>query len=217
MDQYLQGDSCHHLSAKYSVINTLTRRAKTVCNKPELLQKEMEHFRKAPTQCKYPKWALDKVEKRLMRPPSEVSNGADSWGMACTQPTINEVNTKGHIVIPYTQGLCKSIRKICSRYGIQTHFKGNSTIKNLLVSPKYKDLMANKSGAIYWFQCWDLACGDEYIGETSRTFGERFKEHLKEPSPIHHHSINTGHPTTQQNFQIIGREGHGTARTIKRI
>ena len=36
-DQYLQWDSHDHLSAKYSVINTLTHRAKTVCNKPELL------------------------------------------------------------------------------------------------------------------------------------------------------------------------------------
>ena len=57
---------------------------------------------------------------------------------------------------------------------------------------------------------------DEYIGKTPRTFGERFKEHLKEPSPMHHQSINTGHPTTQHNFQIIGREGHGTARTVKK-
>ena len=75
--------------------------------------------------------------------------------------------------------------------------------------------MANKSGAIYWFQCGDLTYDDEYIGETSRTFGERFKEHLKEPSPIHHHSINTGLPTTQDNFKIIGKESHGNARTIK--
>ena len=90
-----------------------------------------------------------------------------------------------------------------------------STIKNLLVSPRDKDPMANKSGAIYWFQCGDLTCNHEYIGEPSSTFGERFKEHLKEPSPIHHHSINTGHSTTQHNFQIIGREGHGIARTIK--
>ena len=31
-DQYLQWDSHHSLSAKYSVIGTLTHRAKTVCN-----------------------------------------------------------------------------------------------------------------------------------------------------------------------------------------
>ena len=104
---------------------------------------------------------------------------------------------------------------MCERYGIQTHFKGSSTIRNLLVSPKDKDLMVNKSGTICWFQCGDLTCDDEYIGETSRTFGERFKEHLKDPSPIHHHSNNTGHPTSQNNFQIIARERHSLARYIK--
>ena len=109
----------------------------------------------------------------------------------------------------------ESIKRICGRYGIQTHFKGSSTIKNLLVSPKDKEPMVSKSGAIYWFQCGDLTCDDEYIGETSRTFGERFKEHLKDPSPIHHHSNHTGHPSSQNNFQIIRRERHGLARIIK--
>ena len=56
-DQYLQYDSNHQLSAKYSVINTLTHRAKTVCSNPDLLLKEMEHLRKALTHSKYPKWA----------------------------------------------------------------------------------------------------------------------------------------------------------------
>ena len=137
----------------------------------------MEHLRKALTNCKYPKWALDKVAKRLTRSTSEVNDGANSQGITSTLPTINEVKTKGHIDIPYTQGPCKSIKKICGRYGIQTHFKGNSTIKNLLVSPKDKDPMVIKSGPIYWFQYGDLTCNDQYIGETSRTFGERFKEH----------------------------------------
>ena len=61
-NQYLQWDSHHHLSAKFSVINTLTHRAKTVCSYPELLHKEMDHLRKTLTQCKYPKWDLDKVD-----------------------------------------------------------------------------------------------------------------------------------------------------------
>ena len=132
-----------------------------------------------------------------------------------TLPTTNEVKTKGHIVIPYTQGLCENIKKMCIRYGIQTYFKGNSAIKNLLVSPMDKDPMANKSGAIYQFQWGDLACDEEYIGETSRTFTERFKEHLKEPSPIYNHRNSTGHTITQDNFQIIEREDHSIVRTIK--
>ena len=76
--------------------------------------------------------------------------------------------------------------------------------------------MVSKSGAIYWFQCGDLTCDDEYIEETSSTFGERFKEHLKDPSPIHHYSNNIDHPTSKNNFQIIGREGDGLARNIKK-
>ena len=66
-DQYLQWDSHHNLTAKFSVINTLFHRAKTVCSNPVLLKQEKEHLRKALTQCKYPTWTLDKVEKRLNR------------------------------------------------------------------------------------------------------------------------------------------------------
>ena len=109
----------------------------------------------------------------------------------------------------------KASKRSVVSFGIQTHFKGNSTIKNLLVSLKDKDPMANSSGAIYLPQCGDLACDEEYISETSRTFGERFKEHLKAPSSIHNHSYNTGHTTTQDNFQIIGREDHDIARAIE--
>ena len=75
--------------------------------------------------------------------------------------------------------------------------------------------MVNQSGDIYLYQCGDLGCDDEYIGETSMTFGERYKEHLKAPSAIHHHSTPTGHPTSHNNFQIIGREGHNLARNNK--
>ena len=48
--------------------------------------------------------------KRLTRSTGEVSDGANSQGTADVQPTTNEVKTKGHIVIPYMQGLCKSIK-----------------------------------------------------------------------------------------------------------
>ena len=210
-DQYLQWNSHHHLSAKFSVVHNLSHRAFTVCSKPELLQKEKDHLRKALTKCNYIKWALDKVEKRLNKSTRQATDG----GTTGAQPATNEATNKGHIVIPYTQGLCESIKKIWGRCGIQTHFKGGRIIKSLLVSPKDKDPMVNQSGAIYWYQCGDLTCDDEYIGETSRTFGERYKEHLKAPSAIHHHSSQTGHPTSHNDFQIIGREGHNLARNIK--
>ena len=67
-----------------------------------LLHKEMDYLRKAPTQCKYPKGALDKMVKRLNRPSREVTDGGNNQGTAGAQPTTNEVKTKDHIVIPYT-------------------------------------------------------------------------------------------------------------------
>ena len=150
---------------------------------------------------------MEKVVKRLNKSSSKAIDEVNNQGTTGTQAVTNEVKTKGHIVIPYTQGLCESIKQICGRYGIQTHFKGDSTIKNLLVSPKDKDPMVNQSGAICWYQCGDLGCDDEYIRETSRTFGERYNEQLKDPSPIHQHSNQTGHPTSPNNFQNNREEG----------
>ena len=79
-DQYLLWDSNHHLSAKFSVIHTLSHRATTVCSKHELLQQERDHLRKALTKCKYPKWALDMVEKGLDRSTSDVNDGVNNQG-----------------------------------------------------------------------------------------------------------------------------------------
>ena len=42
---------------------------------------------------------------------------------------------KDHIVIPYTQRLCESIKTICKKCAIQTHYKGGRTLKNILVTP----------------------------------------------------------------------------------
>ena len=63
-DQYLQWGSHHNLSAKYSVIGTPTHRAKTVCTRPELFQRELEHLKEALVKCKYPHWAISRVQSR---------------------------------------------------------------------------------------------------------------------------------------------------------
>ena len=110
-DQYLQMDSHHHLSAKLSVIHTLIHRAQTVCSNPELLCKEKVCLRKALTQCKCSKWALDKVEKRLNTPYREVSDGANNQGITGAQPATSEVKTKGHIVIPYAHKVSMKVSR----------------------------------------------------------------------------------------------------------
>ena len=57
-----------------------------------------------------------------------------------------------------------------------------------------------------------IDCNEEYIGESGRAFGERYKEHLKAPSPIFIHQSKSGHEVTMDNFRIIGREDNSLAR-----
>ena len=93
--------------------------------------------------------------------------------------------------------------------------KDTWTLKQVLVKSKDKDPKEKRSGVIYCYQCVSIDCGEEYIEETSRTLGERYKEHLREPSPIQVHSLTTGHQFSQDNFSIIGREGQDITRLIK--
>ena len=74
MDQYLQWDSHHSLSAKYSVIGTLTHRAKTICTDPELIQKETVHLWKALGRCNYPPGPLTGSKKVLNNNNKDHSN-----------------------------------------------------------------------------------------------------------------------------------------------
>ena len=73
-DQNLQCDSHHNLAAKYSVIGTLTHRPKTVCTRPELFNKEIQHLREALSRCKFAKWSLDKVQSMFITSNFEEGN-----------------------------------------------------------------------------------------------------------------------------------------------
>ena len=60
-----------------------------------------------------------------------------------------------------------------------------------------------------------INCTEECIGESGRTFGGRFKEYLKTPSPIHQHTSTTGHSVSPDCFSIVYRQSQGLTRNIK--
>ena len=130
----------------------------------------------------------------------------------------NSINQKDcqrpYIVVPYYQGLSESIKRTCNKYGVQVHLKGGVAIKNLLVAPKDQDPMLKKSRVIYKYKCGRVECDEEYIGESSRTFGERFKEYQKAPSPRYDHYNITGHETGIENINIVRREDQNLMRTM---
>ena len=127
----------------------------------------------------------------------------------------NNRDQKPHITVPYHQGLSEGFKMTCKKYGIEMHLKGGPTIKNLLMTPKDKDPILKRSGVIYRFKCNRVECDEEYIGESARNFGERFKEHLKGPTPIHEHINISGHTVSIEDFSVLAREDQNFLRTIK--
>ena len=60
-----------------------------------------------------------------------------------------------------------------------------------------------------------MDCEEKSIGESGRTFAERFKEQMRALSSIHDHHNITGHELSLENFSILGREDESIARAIK--
>ena len=200
-DLYLHWDCHHHLSAKFSVINTLKHRAKTVCSNLQLLKEEEDHLNKTFRRCKYSKWALN------------INQNKNKQGTSKNKTDKN--SKKPYIVVPYMQGLSESCKNICRKHGVEMYFRGGNTIRDLLVHPKDRDTILQKSYVIYRYKCGRMDCEEEYIGESGGEFVERFREHLRAPSPIHDHHNITGHELSLDNFRIVGREDQNIARAIK--
>ena len=99
-DMYLHWDSYHHMSAKYSVINTPRHRAKTVCSTKQLLTEEEEHLYNA-LRGKYHLWAWNRVNISENQKRNNQGN-----------KNSNSNNTKKpYIVVPNMKGLgetCKT-------------------------------------------------------------------------------------------------------------
>ena len=90
-----------------------------------------------------------------------------------------------YMVVQYYQDLSESIKRSCKKYGVQVHLKGGLTIKNLLMAPKDKDHIQKKVESYTDIDVIGWEGDKEYIGESARTFAERFKEHQKAPSCIY--------------------------------
>ena len=139
------------------MINTLKHRAKTVCSNHHLLEEEEDHLNKALKRCKYPEGALSRANIKQKRK-TNINQGT------LNTTTKRGNNNKPYTVVPYIQGMGESCKNICRNHGVEMFFKGGNTIKNILVYPKDRDTILQKSGVIYRFRCGRVNCEEEYIG-----------------------------------------------------
>ena len=202
--------SHHLLFAKYSVIKDLKHRARAVCSNQQLLKEDDNHLNKALSNCKYPAWALNMVSIRSKKNNRSKDNNINK--------NSNDNNkNKPYIVVPYLKGFSERYKNICRKHVIEMYFKGGSTITELLVHPKDKDNILQKGRVIYRYKRGRVDCEEKHIGEPGRTFAERFREHMRAPSPIHDHFNITGHEVSLENFSIVGKEDQSIARAIREV
>ena len=199
----------------------------TVYRKPthtdQYLHWDSKHFiiqgigshQKALQACQFPPWALKHLQQKCISKHNNQQSNPNKKSSNTDSNSSNNNNKNITIVVPHIQGIGEKFKKVCKSKCIQVHFKGTNTLRTLLVNPKDKGNKLQKSGVIYHFKCPKINCPEAYIGESWRAFGDRIKEHLKAPSPIHQHSSSTDHPVSPDCFNIIHREAQVTSRNIK--
>ena len=159
-DQYLNWYSNHPLEHKRSVVRTLIQRANTIPSNEQGKKAETTHVKRALAANEYKSWIfkMPEKDKREIQPPS-------------TTPR-NKVTP---VALPYIHGLSENLRRIFKNHNIPSYHKPVNTIRNQLVRPWDTTPIQSQCVVVYHIQCPE--CQLDYIGETGRNMGTRFKEH----------------------------------------
>ena len=205
-NRYLCFNSNHpKSSAKHAVVRALTDRAKNMCSSHELLAKQMDHLGKVLKNNNHPKWMIKQEGNSLIRELIDLERG-------------NEVKKTVFIAAPYFPGLSESFKQLFRYTHIQVCFKGQNTIKSMLMHPKDKIDLSLKKDIIYQWSCTNPGCKSSYIGETSRSLCEYVKEQSKEGSNSakYQHCATKGHPLPNiDQFKVIDQEKSQIAHESK--
>ena len=168
MDRYLDFNSNHPKSAKHAVVRGLSDSTKTVCSSPELQAEEMDHLGKVLWHNNYPKWMIDQHGR---------NNSPE--GRLIDLETGNEVKKSIFISAPYFPGLSKFFKQLLKYTQVQVCFKGQNTIKSMLMHPKDKVNPSLKKDIVYQWSCTKPNYKSSYIRENSRSLCECVKEHIQ--------------------------------------
>ena len=192
-DRYLDFNSSHPISAKRAMVRALMDRAENVCSDPEILAEEVEHLSKVLHYNNYWQWMIDKQGK------------SEKNGPLIHPDRGHEIKKQFYVSVPYFHGLSEAFKKIFKYIAVQVCFKGVNTLKSLLMHPKDKVPNSQKKDIVYHWECQADGCSSSYIEETSRSLGERAKEHSKSgTSAILKHYTDFHHPFPSiENFSII--------------
>jgi hypothetical protein len=164
-------------------------------------EEERDHIKRALEANGYQPWILRLPDKR------NKDNSKDK------QTTTTRPRS---VALPYIKGLSETLQRLFFSRGIPTYHKPFNTIKNILVKPKDSTPKENQCGLVYHIKCQD--CNENYVGETGRNLGVRFKEHTTRKntnSAIKEHLTDSGHKCSWDDVKILDKEENWFRRRIK--
>jgi hypothetical protein len=111
--------------------------------------------------------------------------------------------------------MAEKLAKIFKKYGIATYHKPYNTIRSMIVRPKDPTPDTKKCGIVYELNCDE--CDAKYVGETSRSFETRIKEHKRKRgvlTAVGEHLNETGHSLDEEGTRVVAREEQFWPRKI---
>ena len=131
---------------------------------------------------------------------------------------VDKPQSQGFACLPYVRGLTEPITRLLRKHDIKVVNKPVTTLQQEFPSPKYRPPIEKQNNVVYRIPCAD--CPWNYIGETSRSFETRKKEHIRNVnkatrgSNIVKHVMNKDHSIDFNGAMVIDK---GNRRSLKSL
>ena len=192
--RYLHFRSHHPPHVKRGLVRCLFDRARSVTSTQDNLQKEECHLAKVLKQNGYPGAFI-----RSSRHPPRQEGPQKSPSKEGDRPPL--------VVLPYTAGVSKNIKRVCRKYGTKVVFRSSLSLCSMLTKVKDALPMGKQANVVYRVPC---SCGKTYIGETKQRLETRLREHQDacqtqslQKSAVAEHAWGSHHPINWKDTLVI--------------
>ena len=107
-------------------------------------KQEEEHIRTALHTCRYPDWAIKRVEEQMNR----IAIRKDK-----SKKDKAQEKSRGVVTVPYVHSFTEKIQRIFTKHRVATVVKPQTTLRQVLVHPKDKVDQEKKAGVVYKIPC----------------------------------------------------------------
>lgn len=162
----IHSDSHHPFQHKISAYNHMIHRLNNIPMSNEDYNHELKTIIQISKANGYSEQLIHNINRKII-------NKKIKYNLT-TLTNIEEQNNIKYISLHYNAGISNTVRKIFNQYGYTIAHKTNNTISKYL---RNKKTHTTDSG-VYKLTCNE--CQKFYIGQTGRTFEQRFNEHIRE-------------------------------------